>query len=150
MAAQQRQPSPRPGFPVGLRLGSLFGAPIYVAPSWLIFLGWVTIAFAPLVEDNVAGLGSPRYAVSPAFGLFLRLSVLAHQRRHAPTAPPFHAPGRRARVSSLGTATPRASRASRAAAALIASNSSSRKCRESFGRCAPKVFVSISSAPARI
>ena len=55
---------------MGLRLGSLFGAPIYVAPSWLIFLGWVTIAFAPLVEDNVAGKSRasahPATALSPA------------------------------------------------------------------------------------
>lgn len=81
--------------PVGLRLGSLFGAPIYVAPSWLIFLGWVTIAFAPLVEDNVAGIGSARYAVSLAFGLFLGLSVLAHEVGHCALARVFNVPVQR-------------------------------------------------------
>jgi Zn-dependent protease len=80
---------------MGLRLGSLFGAPIYVAPSWLIFLGWVTIAFAPLVEDNVAGIGSARYAVSLAFGLFLGLSVLAHEIGHCALARAFNVPVQR-------------------------------------------------------
>jgi Zn-dependent protease len=80
---------------VGLRLGSLFGAPIYVAPSWLIFLGWVTIAFAPLVEDNVVGIGSARYAVSLAFGLFLGLSVLAHEIGHVALARVFNVPVQR-------------------------------------------------------
>lgn len=80
---------------MGLRLGSLFGAPIYVAPSWLIFLGWVTIAFAPLVEDNVAGIGSARYAVSLAFGLFLGLSVLAHEIGHCALARLFNVPVQR-------------------------------------------------------
>ena len=46
--------------------------------------------------------------------------------------------------------TSRASRASLTASALIRSNSSSRKCPASLGRFAPNVFVSISSAPARM
>jgi Zn-dependent protease len=95
VAAQQRQSSPRAGLPPGLRLGSLFGAPIYVAPSWLIFLGWVTIAFAPLVENNVAGIGSARYAVSLAFGVFLGLSVLAHEIGHCALARLFNVPVQR-------------------------------------------------------
>jgi hypothetical protein len=44
--------------------------------------------------------------------------------------------------------TSRASRASRTPVELMRSNSSSRKCCASFGRFAPNVFVSISSAPA--
>ena len=46
--------------------------------------------------------------------------------------------------------TSRASRASFTADELIRSNSSSRKCCASLRRFAPKVFVSISSAPARM
>jgi Zn-dependent protease/CBS domain-containing protein len=81
--------------PAGLRLGSLFGAPIYVAPSWLIFLGWITIAFAPWVGDNVDGIGNGRYAVSLAFGLFLGLSVLAHEIGHCLLASLFDVPVQR-------------------------------------------------------
>jgi Zn-dependent protease len=81
--------------PSALRLGSLFGAPIYVAPSWLLFLGWVTIAFAPLVADNVEGIGSARYAVSLAFGIFLGLSVLAHEIGHCALARMFDVPVQR-------------------------------------------------------
>ena len=46
--------------------------------------------------------------------------------------------------------TSRASRASFTAELFSRSNSSSRKCCASFGRFAPNVFVSISSAPARM
>ena len=81
--------------PVGLRLGSLFGAPIYVAPSWLIFLGWITIAFGPWVGDNVDGIGNGRYVVSMAFGLFLGLSVLAHEIGHCVLARTFDVPVQR-------------------------------------------------------
>ncbi len=88
--AEPRNPVPRR--PPGLRLGSLFGAPIFVAPSWLLFLGWVTIAFAPLVADNVEGIGSARYAVSLTFGVFLGLSVLAHEIGHCALARVFGVP----------------------------------------------------------
>ena len=88
-------PRPQPSTPVGLRLGSLFGAPIYVAPSWLVFLGWVTIAFAPLVDESVEGIGNGRYAVSLAFGLFLGLSVLAHEIGHCALAKAFDVPVQR-------------------------------------------------------
>jgi Zn-dependent protease len=81
--------------PSGLRLGSLFGAPIYVAPSWLIFLAWITVAFAPLVDANVAGIGGGRYAVSLAFGVFLGLSVLAHEIGHCAMAQAFGVPAER-------------------------------------------------------
>lgn len=73
----------------------MFGAPIYVAPSWLIFLGWVTVAFAPLVGDSVAGIGSARYAVSMTFGVFLGLSVLAHEIGHVALARAFDVPVQR-------------------------------------------------------
>lgn len=87
------QPSQRDAFaPAGLRLGTLFGAPIYVAPSWLIFLGWITIAFAPWVGENVDDIGGGRYAVSLAFGIFLGLSVLAHEIGHCVLARVFDVP----------------------------------------------------------
>ncbi|MGH8891320.1 MAG: site-2 protease family protein, partial [Acidothermaceae bacterium] len=101
MRAPLRQPgsrrptrrSERDAFaPAGLRIGTLFGAPIYVAPSWLIFLGWITIAFAPWVGDNVDDIGAGRYAVSLAFGVFLGLSVLAHEIGHCVLARVFDVP----------------------------------------------------------
>lgn len=90
---RRRRPSERDAFaPAGLRLGTLFGAPIYVAPSWLIFLGWITVAFAPWVGDNVDNIGGGRYAVSMAFGIFLGLSVLAHEIGHCVVARAFDVP----------------------------------------------------------
>ena len=87
----------RPGVitPTGLRLGSVFGAPVYVAPSWLIFLVWVTIAFAPLVSDSISGIGSARYAVALMFGVSLGLSVLLHEIAHCAVARAFGVPVQR-------------------------------------------------------
>ncbi len=73
----------------------MFGAPIYVAPSWLIFLGWVTIAFAPLVQNSIAGIGSARYVVAAMFGVSLGLSVLAHEIAHTAAARAFGVPVQR-------------------------------------------------------
>jgi Zn-dependent protease len=95
-AARRQRPQERDAFaPAGLRLGSLFGAPIYVAPSWLLFLGWVTIAFAPWVGENVDRIGNGRYAVSLALGMFLGLSVLAHEIGHCMLARYFDVPVQR-------------------------------------------------------
>lgn len=95
-AAPRQRPPDRDAFaPAGLRLGSLFGAPIYVAPSWLLFLGWVTVAFAPWVAENVDHIGNGRYAVSLALGVFLGLSVLAHELGHCVLARYFDVPVQR-------------------------------------------------------
>ncbi len=75
-----------------MQVGQLFGAPIVVAPSWLLFLAWITWQFAPVVENSVPGIGSARYAVSLSFGVFLGLSVLAHEVAHATTARVFGVP----------------------------------------------------------
>jgi Zn-dependent protease len=76
----------------GLQVGQLFGAPIIVAPSWLLFLAWITWQFAPVVENSVPGIGTARYAVSASFGISLGLSVLAHEVAHAATARAFGIP----------------------------------------------------------
>ena len=79
-----------------------------------------------LVEDLVGVLGSRS---SP------------RGRPSGPIAPP---------ISTGSPATSRASRASLTPRSTISSSRSSRYCAESLRRFAPKVFVSISSAPARM
>jgi Zn-dependent protease len=61
----------------------------------------VTLAFAPLVRDNVVGIGSARYAVSLAFGIFLGLSVLAHEIGHCAVARAFDVPVQRVMLTWL-------------------------------------------------
>ncbi|MBX6370825.1 MAG: site-2 protease family protein [Acidothermus sp.] len=83
-------PAPRTGDATssgsGLRLGYFFGAPVIVGPSWLLFLAWITWQFAPIVADAVPGIGEGRYLVSASFGVFLGLSVLAHELAHVAVA----------------------------------------------------------------
>lgn len=100
------QPQPRPrkaldGLPGGVQVGRPFGVPIVVSPSWLIFLGWITLQFGPLVQANVAGIGNAAYVVSLAFGIILGLSVLAHELSHTAVAIRFGMPVRRISLTLL-------------------------------------------------
>jgi Zn-dependent protease len=96
-APEHQQPGPRasgPGTPsaqrpLGVRgqlIGRPFGVPIYVSPSWLVFVAFITIQFAPVVATAVPGIGSAKYPVAAAFGLFLGLSVFAHEVAHCVVA----------------------------------------------------------------
>jgi Zn-dependent protease len=79
--------APGPGIARGgLTLGRFFGVPVVVSPSWLLFVGWITIQFAPFVSDQVTGIGNKRYLVSFVFGVFLGVSVLAHEIGHTAAA----------------------------------------------------------------
>jgi Zn-dependent protease len=70
----------------GLLIGRFYGVPVIVSPSWLLFVAWITVQFAPFVGDQVAGIGNTRYLVSLAFGVFLGISVLAHELGHTAAA----------------------------------------------------------------
>jgi Zn-dependent protease/CBS domain-containing protein len=83
--ADQRRPPAWAGLP-GVRVGAILGAPIFIAPSWLFFLAFVTYGFAPTVASNVPGIGAGRYAVACAFGVLLGVSVLAHEIGHVAVA----------------------------------------------------------------
>jgi Zn-dependent protease/CBS domain-containing protein len=52
----------------------------------LLFVAWITVQFAPFVSDQVRGIGNERYLVSFAFGVFLGISVLAHEVGHTAAA----------------------------------------------------------------
>jgi Zn-dependent protease len=85
----------------GLLLGRPFGVPIFVSPSWLFFLVFITLWFAPVVDNAVPGIGSARFAVAAAFGVFLGLSVLAHEVAHCAVARRLSIPIERISLSFL-------------------------------------------------
>jgi Zn-dependent protease/CBS domain-containing protein len=91
----------RPSSGSGLRLGYVFGAPVIVGPSWLLFLAWITWQFAPVVADAVPGIREGRYLVSACFGVFLGLSVLAHELAHLVAARWFGIPSDRIVLTAL-------------------------------------------------
>lgn len=67
-----------------IRVGSLFGIPFYVNPSWFLVLGLVTFDFGSSLADIFPGLG----AILPLLlGFFAALllfgSVLAHELGHS-------------------------------------------------------------------
>jgi Zn-dependent protease len=85
----------------GQLIGRPFGVPIYISPSWLVFVAFITIEFAPGVANSIPGIGAARYIVSAAFGLFLGLSVFAHEVAHCVVARRFGIPIDRISLSFL-------------------------------------------------
>ncbi|HTC68769.1 MAG TPA: site-2 protease family protein [Acidothermaceae bacterium] len=85
----------------GLLIGRPFGVPIYISASWLLFIAFITVQFAPVVANAVPGIGGSRYIVSAAFGVFLGLSVLAHEAAHCAVARRFGIPIDRISLSFL-------------------------------------------------
>ena len=82
-----RPPGPAAGGAYGgLLLGRPFGVPIYISASWLLFVAFITVQFAPVVATAVPGIGAARFAVAAAFGVFVGLSVLAHEIAHCVVA----------------------------------------------------------------
>jgi len=86
----------------GLRIGRIFGVPIYVAPTWFLVAALITWFYAPTVEGAVPGLGPWRYAVSLSFAVLLYLSVLVHEASHTAVAVAFGLPVRRISLHLLG------------------------------------------------
>jgi Zn-dependent protease len=85
----------------GLLLGRPFGVPIYISASWLLFVAFITVQFAPVVASAVPGIGAARFLVAAAFGVFLGVSVLAHEIAHCVVARRFRIPIERISLSFL-------------------------------------------------
>jgi Zn-dependent protease len=110
VAPEQQPPQRRNGRPAaaaggithgGLLLGRPFGVPIYISASWLLFVAFITVQFAPVVASAVPGIGAARFAVAAAFGVFLGVSVLAHEVAHCVVARRFRIPIERISLSFL-------------------------------------------------
>jgi len=85
----------------GLLIGRPFGVPIYISASWLLFVAFITVQFAPVVGSAVPGIGAARFVVAAAFGVFLGVSVLAHEVAHCVVARRFRIPIERISLSFL-------------------------------------------------
>jgi Zn-dependent protease len=96
-----RLTTPSGGAYGGLLLGRPFGVPIYISASWLLFVAFITVQFAPVVASAVPGIGSARFVVAAAFGVFLGVSVLAHEVAHCVVARRFGIPIERISLSFL-------------------------------------------------
>jgi Zn-dependent protease len=97
---QSGRPAGGPGAG-GILVGRPYGVPIYVSPSWLLFVAFITVQFAPVVANAVPGIGTPRFVVAAGFGVFLGISVLAHEVAHCAVARRLGIPIERISLSFL-------------------------------------------------
>lgn len=72
---------PRPARPSGWVIGHVAGAPVVLAPSWLLAAVLLTAAFAPSVRAATR-LGAGAYVVAAVFVVLLFASVLVHELAH--------------------------------------------------------------------
>lgn len=74
--------TPRPARPSGWVLGHVAGAPVVLAPSWLLAVLVLTFLFAPSVQTWTGRPGLVTYAVAAVFVVLLFASVLVHELAH--------------------------------------------------------------------
>lgn len=63
----------------GLKVARIFGFPVYLSPSWLVFAVLVTLVYG----EQAAGARGPGYLLGAGFVLGLLGSVLLHELGHA-------------------------------------------------------------------
>ena len=78
---------PRLGGMRAVRLGHVFGVPVFLTPSWLIVALIVTVTFADIFVRAVPGTSTAAaHLLAFAFALLLAVSVLLHELGHVLTA----------------------------------------------------------------
>ncbi|MFJ3959102.1 site-2 protease family protein [Arthrobacter sp. NPDC090010] len=70
----------------GIRLGKLWGVPIYLAYSWFIIAAFTVVSFGPLLQSTMPDIGVWAYAVALSYAILLLISVLVHELAHALSA----------------------------------------------------------------
>lgn len=91
--------APVSGPAAGLRIGRVLGVPILVAPTWLLFGGFVLLSYGPTLAQRV---GPTRgYAAAGAYALLLLASVVLHEIGHCVVARAFGLPVRRITITFL-------------------------------------------------
>jgi len=75
---------PDPGVPSRLvKLGSVLGVPIFITPSWLLIVGFITISYAGFLRDQIPGASaSGSYLLALVFAVGLGVSVVLHELGH--------------------------------------------------------------------
>lgn len=86
----------------GLPLGRPFGIPVFLSPSWFVIAAVITYGYAPLVRDEVGGIGASRYLVSFVFAVLLFGSVFLHELGHSLVSNALGLPVRRITIYLLG------------------------------------------------
>ena len=70
----------------GLRIATVAGVPVYIAPSWLVIALVIVVIVGPPLARERPDLGVLAYAVGALQAVLLLVSVLAHEGAHAAAA----------------------------------------------------------------
>ncbi len=66
-----------------IRLGSVLGVPVFITPSWLLIVIFITVSYAGFLKDQIPGTSSAgSYALALLFAVALGVSVLLHELGH--------------------------------------------------------------------
>ena len=66
-----------------LRIGSVLGVPVFVTPSWLLVVLFITTSYAEFLRDQIPGASKPgSYGLAFVFALALAVSVVLHEVGH--------------------------------------------------------------------
>jgi Zn-dependent protease len=66
-----------------IRLGSLLGVPVFIAPSWLLIVVIVTLSYADFLRQQIPGTSSAAsYLLALLFAVALGACVVAHELGH--------------------------------------------------------------------
>jgi Zn-dependent protease/CBS domain-containing protein len=86
----------------GLRIGRIFGIPVFLGPSWFLIAALLTVVYQPAVLDRVDGISpGAAYVVSFSFAVLLYMSVLVHELGHSLVARAFQLPVQRITIQAL-------------------------------------------------
>ena len=86
----------------GVKVGRLFGIPIYATPAWFVVPVVISYLFQSSVTAAVPGIGRWAIVVAFIYALLLYGSVLLHELSHALVALRFGLPVRRITLHLLG------------------------------------------------
>jgi Zn-dependent protease len=97
------QPPARPARDrrAGLRVGRAFGAPVFLAPSWVLVATLLTYSLAPVFADPHTP-GPRHYAAAFGAAVLFAVSVLAHELGHAAVATRLGIPIKRVTLYLFG------------------------------------------------
>lgn len=70
----------------GLRIATVAGVPVYIAPSWLVIAAVIVVIVGPPLARERPDLGVLAYAVGALQAVLLLFAVLAHEGAHAAAA----------------------------------------------------------------
>lgn len=76
-------PPSYPRQPGTIKLGTVAGSDVLVAPSWFLIAIMIAVVVAPRVDQVEPGLGALKYVAGLAFAIILWGSVLLHEAAHA-------------------------------------------------------------------